>query len=63
MIHNGVATKAEIILEKARTIPANNRIKNIDADKLTPSSILKGIITRPSNISPDIRPMIFINFS
>ena len=63
MIHKGVATKAEIILEKARTIPANNRMKNIDADKLTPSSILKGIITRPNNISPNIRPITFINFS
>jgi hypothetical protein len=63
MIHNGVATKAEIILEKARTIPANNRIKNMEADKTVPSFILKGIITRPNNISPNIRPMIFINFS
>ena len=63
MIHRGVATKAEITLEKARTIPANNRIKNIAADKVTPSSILKGIITSPNNISPNIRPMIFINFS
>jgi hypothetical protein len=63
MIHNGVATKAEIILEKARVIAANNRIKNMEAAKTIPSSILKGIITRPNNISPNIRPMIFINFS
>ena len=63
MIHKGVATKAEIILEKARTIPANNRIKNMEADKIVPNSILKGIITRPSNISPNIRPITFINFS
>jgi hypothetical protein len=63
MIHSGVATKAEIKLEKARVIAANNRIKNMEADKTVPSSILKGIITMPSNISPNSRPMIFINFS
>lgn len=63
MIHSGVATKAEIKLEKARTIPASNRMKNIEADKNVPSFILKGMITSPNNISPDIRPIIFINFS
>ena len=59
----GVATKAEIILEKARVIAANNRIKNMEADKTVPNFILKGIITRPNNIRPAIRPTMFINFS
>jgi hypothetical protein len=59
----GVETKIDITLVNARTSPANKRIKNVEADKKTPSFILKGIITRPSNIRPAIKPMIFINFS